>query len=198
MSVYSIGECGPSTRQGNAEPQGVHVPHTHRQRPRREDIYSGFPFKSLPKRVHLEGLATGQTFSSKHFLRSKLARTLRGSLRSSTKPPDSYTGHLSRPVAPQSLSPAHFTETKGLATVLEEEPVDDWVDDFEPITREEVAELEAPPPEPEATLPQPSSIDTRSIDHSQKFAEPIVRSTSERSHSSDPFATPRNYHSTLR
>lgn len=136
----------------------------------------------------------GPTFSSKHFLRSRLARTLRGSLRSSTKPPDSYTGHLARPAAPESLSPSHFTETKGLATVLEEDSLDDWVDDFEPISRDEIPELEVQPP-PEPDPPRPSLTSSRSIDNPPKSPEPLVRTTSERSHSSDPFATPSNYRS---
>lgn len=194
MSDFSRGLIKPGHEAEHFEDLKASTPRTRTINAHDERISTRSAcFVLSSSRSIFAGLVRGQTFSSKHFLRSRLARTLRGSLRSSTKPPDSYTGHLARPAATESLSPSHFTETKGLATVFEEDPVDDWVDDFEPISRDEIAELEVPPPEPDP--PRTSLSGSRSIDNPLESSEPLVRTTSERSHSSDPFATPSNYRS---
>ncbi|KAI0066464.1 hypothetical protein BV25DRAFT_1820416 [Artomyces pyxidatus] len=116
-------------------------------------------------------------FTPKNFIRSRLARSLRGS-RSSTKPPPPPAEPPARLFPDQSIP-----GSKLLSTVVEEDPaaLDDWVDDFETVS---VADIPA-----EGNAGQPAPPQLHPIETPAALPEPL---TSAPSQLSDPFATPVN------
>ncbi|THH18570.1 hypothetical protein EW146_g2447 [Bondarzewia mesenterica] len=151
-------------------------------------------------------LARGSTFSSKKFLRSRLARSLRGSLRSSTgalaEPPLGSNAHP-LPDKPRVLS----FESEVLSTVPEEDPgaVDDWLDDFQPVFREEfLGEVDdrhlgsaggVTDQTGISLLEHPAQNST--IDKTPPGVPPEPLSVNPTSQLSDPFATPTDYRSPI-
>ncbi|KAI0322160.1 hypothetical protein OF83DRAFT_1167821 [Amylostereum chailletii] len=125
------------------------------------------------------GLAHHTTFPSKSFLRSKLARSLRGSSQSLTKQSRDADGSADRSASADAL------DSEVLSTVVEEEGGEEW-DDFEEITLAEVEAAALPPAAPAPPAPRAASAS-----HARAASLPTFTAVVNK----DPFATPSDYRS---
>ncbi|TFY72417.1 hypothetical protein EVG20_g593 [Dentipellis fragilis] len=171
--------------------------------------YTAFSSKQISPRPRVQSLSsrTGPAvqdlpipamFPPKKSLRSRLARSLRGSLRGASKPAEAPSGDLRARLFPE--AGADFAESKVLSTVVEEDPtaLEDWVDDFEPISLEDVRFDEDEDRSSSTVTVQAarSAIDKAPAPapDSAPVPDPLVLAPSV-SQVSDPFATPSDYRS---
>ncbi|KAA1468060.1 hypothetical protein DENSPDRAFT_847964 [Dentipellis sp. KUC8613] len=137
---------------------------------------------------------------SKKSLRSRLARSIRGSLRGASKPAETPAGDLHARLFPE--AGADFVESKVLSTVVEEDPtaLEDWVDDFEPISLKDVRFDDDEDRSSSTVTVQAarSAIDKAPAPAPDSAPAPdplvLVPSVSQ-VEPSDPFATPSDYRS---